>query len=54
MDLLTLVYYAAICGLLSLFAPLLGSRPIRFGVGIGVGAVAALVLPVVAGLFGGY
>lgn len=54
MDILTLAYYAGICGLLSLFAPTVGSRPLRFGIGIAVGAVAALVLPMVAGTIGTY
>ena len=48
MDMLTLVYYAAICGVLSLVAPRLGRRYIRFGIGVAVGTGAAVVLPVIS------
>ncbi|MEM1077918.1 MAG: hypothetical protein AAGI09_05260 [Pseudomonadota bacterium] len=45
MDPVALVFYAAICAVLSLFAPQLGGRVTRLAVGAGVGVLAAAVLP---------
>ncbi|WP_424972371.1 hypothetical protein [Dinoroseobacter sp. S76] len=45
MDPVALVFYAAICAILSLFAPQLGGRVTRLAVGAGVGVLAAAVLP---------
>ncbi len=52
MDPVSLVFYAAVCGLLSAFAPRLGSPAARLGAGAVVGLVAATVLPVLRGAFG--
>ena len=46
MDPVTLTYYGAICGLLSLAAPRVGSGLLRFALGIAVGLLAAAALPV--------
>ncbi|WP_424966381.1 hypothetical protein [Dinoroseobacter sp. S375] len=46
MDPVALAFYAAICALLSLFAPQLGGRMTRLAVGAGVGVVAAALLPI--------
>ena len=52
MDPISLAFYAAVCGLLSLFAPNLGGRVPRLAVGAGVGVVAATVLPILNGMMG--
>ncbi|MGR3512686.1 MAG: hypothetical protein ACU0GG_07960 [Paracoccaceae bacterium] len=52
MDPVALVFYAIVCGLLSLFAPNLGGRAARMAVGAGVGVAAAALLPVVHGVIG--
>lgn len=49
MDPITLGYYAAICALLSLVSPALGSRATRLIIGAAIGAVAALALPMLKG-----
>lgn len=54
MDPISLAFYAAVCGVLSLFAPRLGGRVQRLLAGGVVGVVAATVLPVLRGIFGGY
>ena len=54
MDPISLAFYAIVCGCLSVFAPNLGGFAPRLAVGAGVGIVAALVLPLLRGLFGGY
>lgn len=54
MDVLSLVFYALICGLLAVFAPNLGSRAMRMGVGAVIGIAAAAILPVLRGAFGAY
>ncbi len=54
MDPLTLIFYAAVCGLLSLFAPHLGGRVIRLAIGAVVGVIPATTLPFIAALvYGG-
>ena len=53
MDLIALGFYACVCGVLSIFAPRLGSLPIRLGIGAIVGAVSAAVLPLLKAM-GGY
>lgn len=45
MDPVTLTYYGAICGLLSLAAPRFGHGLRRFALGIAVGLLAAAALP---------
>ena len=45
MDPISIVFYAIICGCLSLFAPNLGGKVPRLAVGACVGIVAAIVLP---------
>jgi hypothetical protein len=52
MDPVSLGFYAAVCGALSAAGPWLGNLVVRFGVGLLVGLVAALVLPAVRGLVG--
>lgn len=52
MDPISVVFYAIICGCLSLFAPNLGGYIPRLIVGAGVGIVAAVVLPMVRGMMG--
>ncbi|MBT8408849.1 MAG: hypothetical protein KJN93_04405, partial [Alphaproteobacteria bacterium] len=54
MDMIALTFYAAVCGILSLFAPRLGGMVTRLFVGAGVGVVAASVLPVVRAVTGAY
>ncbi len=54
MDIIALGFYACVCGLLSIFAPQLGTIYVRLGVGAAVGAVSAVVLPLVRGMMGDY
>ncbi len=52
MDPISLVFYAIVCGLLSLFAPNLGGMLPRLVVGAVVGVAAATALPFVNGMMG--
>ena len=54
MDPISLGFYAVICGLLSVFAPNLGTPVRRLGIGAAVGIVAAALLPWVKGTLGFY
>jgi hypothetical protein len=45
MDPISLAFYAAVCGLLSVAAPRFGGMIPRLGIGAVVGIVAATVLP---------
>ena len=45
MDPIAMIFYAAVCGCLSVFAPKLGGTAPRLMVGAIVGIVAAAVLP---------
>lgn len=47
MDMTALVFYACICGCLSLAGPRLGAPFVRFGIGAAVGIAAAALLPVI-------
>ncbi|MEL6570207.1 MAG: hypothetical protein AAFQ64_01010 [Pseudomonadota bacterium] len=50
---MALGFYAVVCGLLSVFAPQLGSFAMRLSIGAVVGAVSAIVLPILRDM-GGY
>ena len=52
MDLISIAFYAAICGTLGVAAPNLGKMPNRLAVGAAVGVVAAIVLPLLKGMTG--
>ncbi|MFZ5964524.1 hypothetical protein ACOXXX_16375 [Thalassococcus sp. BH17M4-6] len=52
MDLVGLVFYGCVCGLLSLAGPKLGRAPLRFGAGVLVGVVAVTVLPMIRNMLG--
>ena len=52
MEPISIVFYAVICGLLSVFAPSLGGMVPRLAVGAVVGVVAAVILPVLLGAMG--
>lgn len=54
MEPISLVFYAVICGLLSLFAPNLGGALPRMAIGAIVGIGAAICLPFVKGMMGIY
>lgn len=45
MDIIGLVYYGAICGVLGGISPRIGEAPVRVALGIGVGIAAAGLLP---------
>ena len=45
MDLVTMTYYGAICGMLALAGPRLSPVAFRFLAGVAVGLVAAWALP---------
>jgi len=47
MDMTALIFYAIVCGVLSLAGPRLGKPLIRFGIGCAVGIAAAALLPVI-------
>lgn len=49
MDGLTVVWYAAICGVLSAFAPSFGGRKMRLVIGAIVGILAASLFPFMRG-----
>ncbi|MBC7283916.1 hypothetical protein [Hoeflea sp.] len=51
-DATAIVWYAAICGALSAFAPSFGGRGLRLAVGAVVGVAAATVLPFVRSMIG--
>ncbi|MFY0634504.1 MAG: hypothetical protein JXQ91_11870 [Vannielia sp.] len=51
MDVVSLAFYAVVCGLLAGFVPAHWRVPIRFGIGVAVGIVAASLLPALRGLF---
>ena len=53
MDVTALVFYAIICGCLSLAGPRLGAPFLRLGIGAAVGVTAAALLPVIRGMLGG-
>lgn len=52
MEPISLVFYAVVCGLLSVFAPSLGGTVPRMAVGAVVGVLAATALPMVRGMMG--
>ncbi|WP_425040590.1 hypothetical protein [Primorskyibacter sp. S187A] len=52
MDPIALVFYALVCGLLSLAGPRLGKPAVRLGIGACVGVVAAFALPILRGSLG--
>ena len=54
MDPISIVFYAIVCGLLSLFAPNLGGMVPRLATGAVVGIVAAALLPLLRGMMMGY
>ncbi|MEO0990885.1 MAG: hypothetical protein AAFX00_08055 [Pseudomonadota bacterium] len=45
MDMVALLFYAAVCGLLSVFSPQIGGMTTRFGIGAVIGLLAAASLP---------
>lgn len=47
MDPITLIFYAVVCGCLSVVAPKLPGLPVRLGIGAGVGIAAASLLPLI-------
>jgi len=53
MDFTALAFYAAICGLLSVASPRLGTPLVRLLIGAVVGIAAAALLPVLRAGFGG-
>jgi hypothetical protein len=52
MDLFNLAFYAIVCGILGVAAPLLGRIPVRLVVGMIVGIAAAGALPTIKAAFG--
>jgi hypothetical protein len=49
-DILTSIFYAAVCGVLAALSPEASSRPIRGLIGMAVGLVAAGAWPILHGL----
>ena len=54
MDWIALAFYACVCGGLGIAAPFLGGFLPRLAVGAVVGICAAILLPLLRGLMGGY
>ena len=54
MEPISLIFYAVVCGLLSLFAPSLGGAMPRMAIGAVVGIAAAGTLPFLQGAVLGY
>lgn len=54
MDPITLIFYAVICGGLGYAGPRLGAPLMRFGIGAGVGLIAASLLPAIKASMGVY
>lgn len=52
MDIITVSYYAFVCGVLGLAGPRLGKPPVRLIIGAIVGVLAASLLPSVRGMLG--
>lgn len=52
MDPVTMVFYAAVCGLLAAVSPSFGARIHRAAYGIVIGAIAAFVLPTIRAALG--
>lgn len=52
MDLMAMIFYAVVCGLLGLAGPRLGTPLLRLGIGVGVGIAAAAILPVIREMTG--
>jgi hypothetical protein len=51
MDPVTLTFYGLICGVLAAFVPA-ASRAFRFALGVGVGLIAATMLPPLRAVLG--
>ncbi len=49
---MALVFYGVVCGVLGWAGPRLGAPPVRFGIGVVVGIVAATLVPVLRGMLG--
>ena len=54
MDPITIIFYAVVCGCLSVAAPKLPGLPIRLGIGAAVGIIAASVLPFIKDMMHAY
>lgn len=54
MDIVSMTFYAVICGVLGVSAPSFSSAIQRLAFGAVVGVVAAAVLPFIKGMMGGY
>ena len=52
MDVVTIIYYAIVCGLLGWVAPKLGRPAARMGLGVAVGIAAAALLPTLRAALG--
>lgn len=49
MDIFTLTFYGIICGTLAYTSPTINNKMLRLAVGVGVGLLAAGVLPLIKG-----
>ena len=54
MEPISLVFYAVVCGTLSLIAPNFGGALPRMAIGAVVGVIAAICLPFIQGMMGSY
>jgi len=49
MDIISLAFYGIICGVLSFLSPAMTNKILRLAIGVGVGLLAAAVLPIIRG-----
>ncbi|KMW60186.1 hypothetical protein AIOL_000339 [Candidatus Rhodobacter oscarellae] len=54
MDPIAIAFYAVICGCLGAASPVMPSLPARLGVGVVVGVLAAIALPMLKGWLTAY
>jgi len=52
MDILALLFYGIVCGILSWVSPKVGDAPVRVAIGVAVGIGAAGLLPSVRAMLG--
>ncbi len=51
MDLVSMIFYATVCGVLAAFAPTIGRRSSRIVLGAVIGILAALAMPTIRSIF---
>ena len=52
MDIMTLLFYGIVCGILAGLSPKIGEAPVRVAIGVAVGIAAAGLLPQLRAVIG--